>query len=126
MNISQVLSLGMHALAISGQDIGGFEQSASDDKQKWANPELVIRWTAAGAAVCSCLIFFQGASHAPKKAKSDRATRCTVGGNRQGKAANPQPAIANSTGENHASPTQANNPSPRSTTSDDRCHLANV
>lgn len=49
MNISQVLSLGMHALAISGQDIGGFEQSASDDKQKWANPELVIRWTAAGA-----------------------------------------------------------------------------
>lgn len=49
MNISQVLSLGMHALAITGQDIGGFEQSASDDKQKWASPELVIRWTAAGA-----------------------------------------------------------------------------
>lgn len=49
MNISQVLSLGMHALAITGQDIGGFEQSAADEKQKWASPELVIRWTAAGA-----------------------------------------------------------------------------
>lgn len=49
MNISQVLSLGLHALAVTGQDIGGFEQSAADDKQKWASPELVIRWTAAGA-----------------------------------------------------------------------------
>ena len=49
MNISQVLSLGMNALAVTGQDIGGFEQSAADDKQKWASPELVIRWTAAGA-----------------------------------------------------------------------------
>ncbi|MEB3281786.1 MAG: TIM-barrel domain-containing protein [Lyngbya sp.] len=49
MNISQVLSLGMNALAITGQDIGGFEQSAGDDQQKWASPELVIRWTAAGA-----------------------------------------------------------------------------
>lgn len=48
MNISQVLSLGMHALAINGQDIGGFEAAASDDG-KWANPELLIRWTAAGA-----------------------------------------------------------------------------
>lgn len=49
MNISQVLSLGLHALAVTGQDIGGFEQSAADDKQKWASPELMIRWTAAGA-----------------------------------------------------------------------------
>ncbi|MEL7036654.1 MAG: TIM-barrel domain-containing protein [Cyanobacteria bacterium J06592_8] len=49
MNISQVLSLGMNALAVTGQDIGGFEQSAADDQQKWASPELVIRWTAAGA-----------------------------------------------------------------------------
>ena len=49
MNISQILSLGMNALAITGQDIGGFEQSAGDDQQKWASPELVIRWTAAGA-----------------------------------------------------------------------------
>lgn len=49
MNISQVLSLGLHALAVSGQDIGGFEQSSADNEQKWASPELVIRWTAAGA-----------------------------------------------------------------------------
>ena len=48
MNVSQVLSLGMNALAVSGQDIGGFEASAVDDG-KWASPELIIRWTAAGA-----------------------------------------------------------------------------
>jgi len=48
MNISQVLSLGMHALAITGQDIGGFEESEYDGG-KWANPELLIRWTGAGA-----------------------------------------------------------------------------
>ncbi|MEO1430941.1 MAG: TIM-barrel domain-containing protein [Cyanobacteria bacterium J06632_19] len=49
MNISQVLSLGMNALAVTGQDIGGFEQEYGNDEQKWASPELVIRWTAAGA-----------------------------------------------------------------------------
>ena len=49
MNISQVLSLGMNALAVTGQDIGGFEQEYGNDKQGWASPELVIRWTAAGA-----------------------------------------------------------------------------
>ncbi len=49
MNISQVLSLGMNALAITGQDIGGFEREYNNDDQKWASPELVIRWTAAGA-----------------------------------------------------------------------------
>lgn len=48
MNIAQVLSLGMCGLAISGQDIGGFEASVNDDG-KWASPELMIRWTAAGA-----------------------------------------------------------------------------
>ncbi|MDJ1185530.1 TIM-barrel domain-containing protein [Roseofilum casamattae] len=48
MNIAQVLSLGMHALAISGQDIGGFEEGEID-RGKWANPELLMRWTAAGA-----------------------------------------------------------------------------
>ncbi|WP_293163187.1 TIM-barrel domain-containing protein [Okeania sp. SIO2C9] len=48
MNISQVLSLGMHALAVTGQDIGGFEEAAYDSG-KWANPELLIRWTGAGA-----------------------------------------------------------------------------
>jgi len=48
MNISQVLSLGMCGLAICGQDIGGFETSIKDDG-KWPSPELLIRWTAAGA-----------------------------------------------------------------------------
>lgn len=48
MNISQVLSLGMCGLAICGQDIGGFETSSLDDG-KWPSPELLIRWTAAGA-----------------------------------------------------------------------------
>lgn len=48
MNVSQVLSLGLCGLAINGQDIGGFEASAADEG-KWASPELLIRWTAAGA-----------------------------------------------------------------------------
>jgi alpha-glucosidase len=47
MNISQVLSLGMCGVVICGQDIGGFE--ASLDGGKWAGPELLIRWTVAGA-----------------------------------------------------------------------------
>ncbi|OYQ67791.1 alpha-glucosidase [Pseudanabaena sp. SR411] len=47
MNISQVLSLGMCGLAICGQDIGGFEKA--NDWERWASPELLIRWTAAGA-----------------------------------------------------------------------------
>lgn len=47
MNIAQVLSLGMCGLAICGQDIGGFE--SRKDEEKWASPELLIRWTAAGA-----------------------------------------------------------------------------
>ena len=47
MNVSQVLSLGMCGVSISGQDIGGFE--ASYNHGKWASPELLIRWTAAGA-----------------------------------------------------------------------------
>ncbi len=48
MNISQILSLGLHGLAVTGQDIGGFEESIYDGG-KWADPELLIRWTAAGA-----------------------------------------------------------------------------
>lgn len=47
MNISQALSLGMCGVVINGQDIGGFE--ASSEGGKWADPELIIRWTAAGA-----------------------------------------------------------------------------
>ncbi|MFM2027780.1 MAG: hypothetical protein RLZZ339_2497 [Cyanobacteriota bacterium] len=48
MNVSQVLCLGMCGLAICGQDIGGFETSSIDNGE-WASPELLIRWTAAGA-----------------------------------------------------------------------------
>lgn len=47
INVSQALSLGMCGVVINGQDIGGFE--ASLDNGKWASPELLIRWTAAGA-----------------------------------------------------------------------------
>ena len=47
MNVSQALSLGMCGVVINGQDIGGFETSM--DGGSWASPELLIRWTAAGA-----------------------------------------------------------------------------
>lgn len=47
MNISQVLGQGICGISICGQDIGGFE--ANNDWEKWADPELLIRWTAAGA-----------------------------------------------------------------------------
>lgn len=48
MNVSQALSLGICGVVINGQDIGGFETSYVDGG-KWASPELLIRWTAAGA-----------------------------------------------------------------------------
>jgi alpha-glucosidase len=48
MNIAQVLSLGMCGLAVCGQDIGGFETS-NIDQGRWPSPELLIRWTVAGA-----------------------------------------------------------------------------
>jgi alpha-glucosidase len=48
MNVSQALSLGMSGVLINGQDIGGFECNNLDNG-KWASPELMIRWTAAGA-----------------------------------------------------------------------------
>lgn len=47
INIAQVLALGLTGQAISGQDIGGFEKSK--DWEHWADPELLIRWTAMGA-----------------------------------------------------------------------------
>lgn len=47
MNVSQVLSLGMCGVVINGQDVGGFETAL--DGGSWASPELLIRWTAAGA-----------------------------------------------------------------------------
>ncbi|MDJ0617815.1 MAG: glycoside hydrolase family 31 protein [Calothrix sp. MO_192.B10] len=47
MNVAQVLSVGMCGLSICGQDIGGFEREY--DWEQWASPELLMRWTAAGA-----------------------------------------------------------------------------
>lgn len=47
INISQVLALGLTGQALSGQDIGGFESER--DGERWADPELLIRWTAMGA-----------------------------------------------------------------------------
>ena len=46
INVSQVISLGMCGLSICGEDIGGFE--SAEDWQRWADPELLMRWTAAG------------------------------------------------------------------------------
>ncbi len=47
INISQVLALGLTGQALAGQDIGGFEREC--DWEQWADPELLIRWTAMGA-----------------------------------------------------------------------------
>lgn len=47
INISQVLSLGISGEAICGMDIGGFENGS--DWERWADPELLIRWTQTGA-----------------------------------------------------------------------------
>lgn len=47
INIPQVLALGLTGQAMSGQDIGGFEKDY--DWEQWADPELLIRWTAMGA-----------------------------------------------------------------------------
>lgn len=47
INVAQVLAIGMCGLAISGEDIGGFERE--HDWERWADPELLMRWTAAGA-----------------------------------------------------------------------------
>lgn len=47
INISQVLALGLTGQALSGQDIGGFE--CEKDGERWADPELLIRWTSMGA-----------------------------------------------------------------------------
>lgn len=47
INISQILALGLTGQALSGEDIGGFEPGS--DNEKWADPELIIRWTTMGA-----------------------------------------------------------------------------
>ncbi|HEX6527694.1 MAG TPA: TIM-barrel domain-containing protein [Streptosporangiaceae bacterium] len=47
INLSQVLAIGLSGQALSGQDIGGFARGEPD--QGWVGPELLMRWTMAGA-----------------------------------------------------------------------------
>lgn len=47
INVAQVLALGMSGQAIAGEDIGGF--AAGEPNQGWVGPELLMRWTMAGA-----------------------------------------------------------------------------
>ncbi|CAG8758033.1 12573_t:CDS:2 [Gigaspora margarita] len=47
INIAQVLAVGLSGLSIVGADIGGFGQSYYGER--WASPELIIRWTTAGS-----------------------------------------------------------------------------
>lgn len=47
INISQVLAIGLCGQPMSGQDIGGFARG--EPLQGWAGPELLMRWTMAGA-----------------------------------------------------------------------------
>ncbi|KAG8714735.1 hypothetical protein FRC09_017314 [Ceratobasidium sp. 395] len=42
VSVAQVMSLGMSGVTISGGDVGGFEQGS--DGEKWASPELLMRW----------------------------------------------------------------------------------
>jgi len=47
INLSQVLAIGLCGQPMSGQDIGGFAQG--EPNQGWVGPELLMRWTMAGA-----------------------------------------------------------------------------
>lgn len=47
INISQVLAIGLCGQPIAGEDIGGFGQG--EPHQGWVGPELLMRWTMAGA-----------------------------------------------------------------------------
>lgn len=42
VSVAQVLALGLSGITISGGDVGGFEPQT--DQEKWANPELLMRW----------------------------------------------------------------------------------
>lgn len=47
--ISQVLSVGLNGVCISGADVGGFEpfrNPITNKEEKYCNPELLIRWYA--------------------------------------------------------------------------------
>lgn len=47
INVAQVLALGLCGQAMAGQDIGGF--ASGEPNQHWVGPELLMRWTMAGA-----------------------------------------------------------------------------
>jgi alpha-glucosidase len=47
INIAQVLAIGLCGQAMAGEDIGGFAQG--EPGQGWVGPELLMRWTMAGA-----------------------------------------------------------------------------
>ncbi len=47
INVSQVLAIGLSGQSMSGQDIGGF--APEEPNQEWVGPELLMRWTMAGA-----------------------------------------------------------------------------
>jgi alpha-glucosidase len=47
INVAQVLAIGFCGQSMSGQDIGGFAQGETG--QQWVGPELLMRWTMAGA-----------------------------------------------------------------------------
>lgn len=47
INLSQVLAIGLCGQPMSGQDIGGFARG--EPNQGWVGPELLMRWTMAGA-----------------------------------------------------------------------------
>jgi alpha-glucosidase (family GH31 glycosyl hydrolase) len=50
INIAQALALGISGQSMSGEDIGGFEPTYTNGvANKWADPELIIRWTVMGA-----------------------------------------------------------------------------
>ncbi len=48
INVAQMLALGLSGQANAGADIGGFE-NPEQGGGKWADPELVLRWTILGA-----------------------------------------------------------------------------
>ena len=45
--VPQILAIGLSAQPVSGADVGGFNTGGTGEK--WADPALLIRWTAAGA-----------------------------------------------------------------------------
>jgi alpha-glucosidase (family GH31 glycosyl hydrolase) len=48
INIAQSLASGITGQSMTGADIGGFEQNGDD---KWADPQLLMRWTLLGSFV---------------------------------------------------------------------------